>query len=811
MNNELLGKQEIVNDRVNDIKTVNTNPLITDNSMVIRGNHYRISILSDMLLRLEYHPEGIFYDNETQLVQFRNFPKADFQVTQDSRYLVVKTKYFTLSYTKERSFDGGKLMPMANLKVDLNGTDRSWYYHHPEVKNYKGEFIALDGSNEDSKFRNGLYSIDGFASIDDSNHLIYDDNRNLVSKDGKGIDIYLFVYGNDFTEALKEYFMLTGMPAMVPRYSLGNWWCRDLEYTEEDLMNVITHFEKRKIPLSILLLDYAWHKTKLEDGTITTTGYSFNKELFPNVKLFLEQVHQKNIHVGVQLDPTRGIYSYEDHYLDIASYFKITDNKIIAFDPLNPILLDGIYRFMVSPLINLGVDFIWNDIKMENLNSSKLWFFNQSLYNSQYTNSGNRNLILARNGLIATHRYPITYTGKTLVGWEMLRKIPTINQRASNIGVNWISNDVGGNYGGIEDEELYVRSIELATFSPILRFHAPRGRYYRKEPWRWNARTLEVIDNYLVLRHRLIPYLYTEGYYYHKDGRLFLKPLYYEYPWIYDDKNYKNEYYFGNMLISPILTEKDKLINRTIHKFFIPEGIWYDFKTGKKFPGNKEYISFFRDEDYPVFVKRGAIIPLMNTDDGNFTGNPDSLEIQVFPGESNTYNLYEDKDDLESNHLITQIDYNYLPSNYTVIIRTLEGNRGVVSDYRNYKIRFRNTKKADNVIAYFNETQVKTVSYVDDTDFVVEIEHVPSIGQFTLNCKGRDIEIDAIRLINDDIDSILLDLPINTVLKEKISSIMFSELPIKRKRIEIRKLKKYNLGSEYIKLFLKLLEYIGTI
>ena len=94
---------------------------------------------------------------------------------------------------------------------------------------------------------------------------------------------------------------------------------------------------------------------------------------------------------------------------------------------------------------------------------------------------------------------------------------------------------------------------------------------------------------------------------------------------------------------------------------------------------------------------------------------------------------------------------------------------------------------------------------------MVEIEHVPSIGQFTLNCKGRDIEIDAIRLINDDIDSILLDLPINTVLKEKISSIMFSELPIKRKRIEIRKLKKYNLGSEYIKLFLKLLEYIGTI
>ena len=173
--------------------------------------------------------------------------------------------------------------------------------------------------------------------------------------------------------------------------------------------------------------------------------------------------------------------------------------------------------------------------------------------------------------------------------------------------------------------------------------------------------------------------------------------------------------------------------------------------------------------------------------------------------------MYEDKDDFEENHLITQIDYNYLPSNYTVIIRTLEGKRGVVSDYRDYTIRFRNTKKANEVICYFNDQQIKTESYIDSGSFVVEIKNVPSIGQVTLNCKGKDIEIDAMRFINDDIDSILLDLPINTVLKEQISKIMFSNNAIKKKRIEIRKLRKYNLGKEYIKLFLKLLEYMEII
>ena len=348
-----------------------------------------------------------------------------------------------------------------------------------------------------------------------------------------------------------------------------------------------------------------------------------------------------------------------------------------------------------------------------------------------------------------------------------------------------------------------------------MRFHAPRGRYYRREPWRWNARTLEVVDDYLKHRHRLIPYIYSKAYLYHHDGIPLIKPLYYDNPWVYDDTNFKNEYYFGELLVAPILQKKEILINRTVQKFYLPEGVWYDFKTGKKFPGKKEHISFFRDEDYPVFAKRGAIIPLDNSHKKNFTGNPDALEIHVFPGENNVFQLYEDdgvSDMYKSDKfLITQIDYNYLPSNYTIIIRNIAGMRGIVPDYRDYKIRFRNTKEAQDILAYFNDTELETVSYEDDTDFIIEVKQVPSYGQLTINCKGKDIEIDAVRLINDDIDSILLDLPINTVLKEKISSIMFSDLPLKKKRIEIRKLRKFNLTSEYIRLFLRLLEYISQI
>lgn len=782
---------------------------------IVFGEHYRISVLTERLVRFEYSPTGVFYDNRSQWVKFRNFDKVDFELTQDEKFLVIKTKYFAISYNKEKNFDGGKIVPSSNLRVDLTGTDHAWHYKHPEVKNYKGLFVGLDGSDADMKLRNGLFSLDGFATIDDSNSYIYDEEGRLIKREHPGIDIYGFFYNTDFDLALKDYFKLTGMPPMIPRYALGNWWCRDLPYTDEDLRQVVASFEKREIPLSVLLLDKEWHIRESSDKKLLDTGYTFNKDLIPDPKKLISEFHEKNIYVGLQYDPTNGIYPHEENYAKIAEMFGVTDQKVIAFDPLNPALLDVIFQKLLKPLREIGVDFFWNDYKPSDKGLDGLWFTNRTLFESDPLNRTIRHMTLTRSSLIAPHHQPITYSGKTMVGWDMIKKIPLYNQAASNMGVSWISHDVAGNYGGIEEEEMYIRSIELATFSPILRFHAPTGRYYRKEPWRWNAKTLEVVDDYLKLRHRLIPYIYSYAYLYHHEGLPLIKPLYRELPWVYDDKNFVSEYYFGELLISPILTKKDLLINRTIHKFYLPEGVWYDFKTGKKFPGGKQYIAFFRDEDYPVFARKGAIVPLDNSGKLNFTGTPGSLELHIFPGENHTFKLYDD-DGLtdmykDEKYLVTQIEYNYLPSNYTIIVRNLEGTRSVLPDYRNYKIRFRNTKKAQDIMAYFNDTELETISYVDDADFIIEVNNVPSYGQLTINCKGHDIEIDAVRLINDEIDSILLDLPINTVLKEKISSIMFSDLPIKKKRIEIRKLSKFNLTREYIRLFLKLLEYIGEI
>lgn len=256
-------------------------------------------------------------------------------------------------------------------------------------------------------------------------------------------------------------------------------------------------------------------------------------------------------------------------------------------------------------------------------------------------------------------------------------------------------------------------------------------------------------------------------------------------------------------------------MNRAVHKFYLPKGTWYDFVTGKKFPGEKVYTNFFRDEDYPVFAKSGSIIPLAIPKSINDITPPEDMEINIFPGESSSYTLFEDdgESDLyrKDYYLLTQIDYTYVPSNYSVIVRAVKGKSGIIPAKRNYKFVFRNTKRTEEVTAHSNLTSLSLKTYVDGPDFIVEVKDVPTVGQLTVTCKGKDIEIDAVRIINEDISRIISDLQITTEMKEKIDNILFGELPIKKKRIEIRKLGRIGLDKKFIKMFLRLLEYVGEV
>lgn len=784
---------------------------------IFQGQTYRITVLTERLVRLEYNKSGIFFDDLTEQVRNRNFSVPEFQVQQDAKYLEITTKYFKLQYAKEKPFVGSKLAPDANLKVTLLNTDKLWYFNHPEARNFGTTPMSLDENSAKVKYAKGLYSVDGFASFDDSKSLILMPDGYLATTTVNRVDTYLFVYRRDFGLCLKDYFELTGYPNLIPRYALGIWWNKNEIYNFQDTKDLLLNFNRNRIPLSILLLGEFWHLKDQNNLSLYKTGFTFNRNLFPDPSFFTNYMHERGVHIGLNIDPSEGIMPHEDAYDVIGRALGLSDRHTIPFQVFDKFILVNYFNQLIQPLTKIGIDFFWIDYYHEKdpITLRALSYYHTEDY-KQYRDR--RGLIMSRNGGVAAHRYPVLFSGETTVSWDTLKLLPYYNSLASNQGISWWSHDVGGYKDGVEDEELYERYVQLACFSPIFRFASKRGHYYKREPWKWNIKTLNVVREYCTLRHRLIPYLYGEAYKYHKTGLPLIQPLYYLNPEVYDEPFFKNEYYFGTELfVAPITVKKDLVMNRAIMRLFLPDGMWYDFKTGKKFPGNKRYVTFYKEEDYPVFAKKGSIIPLADLEENiNVTNPPRSMEIHVFPGKSNTYYLYED-DGVSSlfekgYYILTTIDYNYLQNNYTLIIRPVEGKSGIIPETRDYKIRFRNTREADDVKVYVDKDLVPFEQYVEDADFIISVKDIKTTAQLTVNCKGKDIEIDAVRIINEEIDSIISDLQIETRLKEEIATIIYNEnLDIKKKRIQIKKLKKKGLESIFIRMFMKLLEYVSEL
>ena len=761
--------------------------LISDKELYIVGNKYRFTVLSPRLIRLEYSADGIFEDRPTALVINRSFPKVNYSITESETLIQIATEVFTLTYVKDKELKSSTLS--SNIKAVINNTKIEWQLNNPEAKNLRSINFSIDSIKDKIILDKGLYSLDGFCIIDDSSNPVLDENDSFIQRKPGVKDLYLFMYNKDFEGCLSDYFTLTGYPSLIPRYALGAWWYKNDKYTTDDINNLITRFNNDNIPISIFLLGDYWH-----DNTNNYTPVI-------DLRSASAYLNNYNIKLGVTINPKLEIKKGSNEYNIISNYFNSGNFNFI---PLTNDKL-GIYlNLFINNLETLGVSIFSIDYNNP-LDRINLWKFNH-YHCGRREVINQRGLVLSRNAGIAPHRYPIIFSGKTKVNWTTLNLLPRYNLQGYNMGISFIAHPIGGYSGGVEEDELYLRYIQFACFSPIFLLASEGGKYYKREPWKWNSIIQNHIISYMNLRYKLIPYLYSESYNYHKTGHGIIKPFYYDYPKIYDDTLYNNQYFFGrDFFVAPITNRKNTVIKRVMKKVFVPNGIWFDFLQGKQYTGNKYYSNFYRDEDYPVFVKAGAIIPMQTVVKEDI---PITLEVAIYPLASSEYSLYEDdgfsKNYTKGMYMITKFNYQYEPDNYTFSISKIDG-KNLLST-RNYIIRFKNTRNITEV--NINDKMIKYNCYYDKNDFIIKIDNQMVGRDININIKGQNILVSSVRLINEEIKEILYDLEINTTLKEKLDEILFSDLDVHKKRIKIRKLKRRGLDNKYIKIFINLLEYI---
>ncbi|MET0495405.1 MAG: TIM-barrel domain-containing protein [Actinoplanes sp.] len=616
---------------------------VADPAAVVSGERYRITVLSEGLVRLEYAEDGVFEDRASTFAVNRHLPVPDFRVLETGPHLEIVTSRFRLTYDRGRFTTSGLSVAVLG---GVSSYHSVWRYGE-EVRDLGGTARTLDDADGAVPLEPGVVSRTGFAVIDDSHSFLFED-QGWVSADNVGrTDLYVFAYGHDYTAALQAFYAVSGPTPVLPRFALGNWWSRYHRYTADSYLALMNRFQSEGIPFSVSVIDMDWHLVDVAEIDPARgsgwTGYTWNRELFPDPARFLDRLHDLSLHVTLNVHPADGVRAFEDAYPAMAAALgrDVSEADPIAFDVTDRRFLAAYFEILHRGLEADGVDFWWLDwqsgrhSRIEGIDP--LWMLNHFHF------LDNGHLTFSRYAGPGSHRYPVGFSGDTVISWASLAFQPHFTATASNIGYGWWSHDIGGHFFGTRDDELATRWLQFGTFSPILRLHSGKNPFVTKEPWTFPAAVQDVMTAFLQLRHRLVPYLHTMNHRAATDGIPLVLPMYYRSP-AAEAYQVPNQYQFGSELVVAAITEPaDHGTGLGRVKAWLPEGTWVDVLTDLVYDGGRTMYLHRDLTTIPVLSPGGAIVPLDGRlVPGNELADPAHVEVLVVVGADGEFTFIED-------------------------------------------------------------------------------------------------------------------------------------------------------------------------
>lgn len=643
---------------------------------VIRGSegnsHWRFTLLDKRVIRYEWSPDGAFEDRASTFALFRDFEPPHFEVEhpEGEGHILLRTACFELVYDKtEFSPKSLQIRPrQGHWPCQHDGPsygDWLWEYDGQSYGDLGGTARTLDGADGRIPLPPGLASRhQPYSVVDDSDSMLFEDDGWIGTRKPGRKDGYFFLFGTQHADAIKFLYKLSGPPPLLPRWALGNWWSRYHEYTADEYIQVLDRFSQHKIPISVAVIDMDWHLVDIPPKFGTGwTGYTWNKTLFPSPSAFLAELHARGLRVALNDHPADGVRSYEHLYGDMARALRrdTSQGEAIEFDCCDREFMDAYFDVLKAPLERQGVDFWWIDWQQGETSKrpgvDPLWVLNHYHFLSSMRSARamGQPMTFSRYAGPGSHRYPIGFSGDTVISWETLRFQPEFTATASNIGYGWWSHDIGGHWGGVHSNELAVRWVQLGCFSPILRLHSTKSQWNSKEPWNFEHQTDQNMTRALGFRQALIPFVYTMSARATYDGEPLVQPLY----WRHGDQpahcySYPNQFYFGpSLLVAPITQPTSPCTLLAAVPVWLPgpaAGRYIDLchPVFVYSAGDRPLVLHRPISSIPVLAPQGTILVL---DGAMLAGSrtrchgvrrPNTLEIWIVVGASGAFTLVEE-------------------------------------------------------------------------------------------------------------------------------------------------------------------------
>ena len=678
---------------------------LADPRAIVLAPQARFTILTSRLIRIEYSPSGRFEDRPSQAFWYRRQPVPRFEVQRSGEQLEVRTDHLLLRYAPKR---GG--LTGESLSIGVDATGATWRYGDEPRGNLLGTARTLDGADGPVPLELGLMSRDGWAVVDDSQSLVFNAQGWLEVRGAEPgtLDLYFFGYGRDYLACLRDFQRVAGPVPLIPRWALGNWWSRYWAYRQDELQALVEDFRAYGVPLSVCIIDMDWHITQTGNACSGWTGYTWNRDLFPDPEGFIAWLHNKGLRTALNLHPAEGVHPHEAAYEEMARAVGIdpASRQPVPFDIADPAFAEAYFRILHHPMEAAGIDFWWLDWQQGTLTRlpglDPLWWLNHLHFLDLGRQERKRPFIFSRWGGLGNHRYPIGFSGDTIVSWRSLAFQPYFTATAANVGYGWWSHDIGGHMSGVEEPELYLRWLQFGAFSPILRLHSTKNPYHDRRPWGHGDDIFRLARQAMQLRHALVPYLYNMAWRNRREGIPLICPMYYEHPNREEAYHCPNQYLFGSELIAaPHVrpADADTRLSRAV--VWLPEGDWFDFFSGERLPGNAWHARYGGLDDIPVYARAGAIVPLATQAGSSGLENPAALEVHLFPGASGRFELYEDDGEsqgyLRGHYALTPLVQAWRGSELECTIGPVQGEAAQAPERRRYTLVFKGVARPAEV------------------------------------------------------------------------------------------------------------------
>lgn len=493
----------------------------------------------------------------------------------------------------------------------------------------------------------------------------FDSTKIEIQAVSSGKWAYYLINGDSNDEILQNYTLLTGRQPLPPRWAFGYIQSRFGYKTESEARGVVDKLRTQGFPLDALVLDLYWYGDEKKMGNL-----DWDTSSWPTSTQMMKDFASKGVKTILITDPYVTKNSFNFRLADSLGYFALNsrtnqsatiemwNGTVGLLDIFKPKTQNWLWQ-NYKRLTTQGVGGWWCDkVEPEThpqtithalgsaVQTHNLYplFWAKNLYENFRKDFPNKRLFnLTRSGWAGSQRYgALPWSGDVMRYWAGLKLQMPIMLQAGMSGLGYMHADVGGFFTDPDqkekNEELDLRWLQFATFSPIVRTHGMRSNtepYYLSEPF------YSIVKNYLKIRYQLLPYVYSLAWQNSTTGRPICLPMDY-FDFSKTNGTLIDQYFFGeNMLVAPVL-----LHGMPLRKVVLPKGKWFNYWTNQLNNGETNVFEPLTMDHIPVFAKAGSLIPLasaakMSTD----YYSADSLTIKFFQDisvQSATFTMFHD-------------------------------------------------------------------------------------------------------------------------------------------------------------------------